>query len=541
MATPTGMPAFFSHSSGLSFGPVLWPCLRPVLRACPFPHLLYSLPINIPLLKEVEPLAAKNSNNTAEGFVGSIFKYSISTFVNMGILGVAILLTGLFIPKEVKGQISMFVGYSQIIMTILVLGLDQSLIRFFYEPPGGLKSNGLFRVCFYLSSAILLGGGALCSVLLARPIYQAIGFSMVGIWVVPLLFLNAFFYMVARYFNVLYRMEGNILLYTVQSILMQFFFKLFYLAGALFGFDNPVPAMVLCSVIGLGAFALVFTFMRRRILRPVRAEFKSGAYKALLPYGVAIAPTAILVMLNGQIPVSYITHTLSKGPAGIYSYAFELSNIVTMIQGGFSSFWGPYMFANYKTQQPRIKQVHDYLNLAVLCFFALLIAFEDLIFFILREFAEAQPIFPVMMLSAVFAILCETTVYGNAIARRPIFDTIGIGLAFAANIGFCVLLVPPFGLLGAAVALALANLVMFLFRTITAQRLYSSINNPYKTAVALVAAVALAAAGTYFTDRFLYKLAACVVALLFYCLLYRKELIHLIKTGLSMVKSLFSR
>lgn len=479
--------------------------------------------------------------DTATGFIGSVFKYSISTFANIGILGASMLLTGLFIAPATLNQINLFIYWTGTIMTVAILGLDQSLIRFYYEPPARLSQNGLFRVCFYLSSAVVLGAGIVGSTLLLGPMYRGIGFLAIGTWGVPLLFLNAFFYMVARYFNVLYRMEGNIRVYTVESVLMQFFYKLFYVLGAFFGLDNPVPAMVLCSVLGLGGFALVFSFMRRGVLRPRRQEFGKKTYAALLPYGLAVAPTAVMVTLNSSLSQSVLFHQLGANDAGVYSYAFQLSNIVTMVQGGFASFWGPYMFANYKTQQARIGRVHNYLNLVILCFFALLVAVQDVIFWLMPRYAAVQGIFPLMMLSAVFTILCETTVYGNAIARRPIFDTIGIGISLGTNILLVVVLAPVFGLPGAAAALALANFLMFLFRTVTAQRLYKSVESPAKTAAALALAVATTAAGTVFAHQFAAKLLCAAAAFVLVCLLYRRELARLLRLGLAMAKQLLGR
>ncbi len=486
-------------------------------------------------------MSQTKSQTTAEGFVGSIFKYSISTFANLGIQAITMLITGFFIPAAVLGQVSIFTQWTNTLMTIAILGLDQALIRFYNEPPAGLSKNGLFRICFYFSSGLLLVGGTIATTLFMRPIYDTLGFSMVGTYVVPMLFLNAFFYMIARYFNVLYRMEGNIKVYTIESILMQFFYRLFLLLGAFLGFSNPVPAMVLCSLLGLGAFALVFSFMRRKVLAPKPPEFAAGGYKSTLPYGIAIAPTAIFITLNYSFSLSYLTSQLGEGAAGIYGMGYMLSNVVAMVQLGFASFWGPYMFAHYKTEQARIRRVHDYINFIILAFFTLLVAFEDIIFWMFGMYADVQPIFPLMMLSAVFTILCETTVYGNYIAKKPIFDTMGIALSFGCNLLLLVLTVPTFGLHGAALALAAANFAMFLFRTLTAQRFYKSINSPARTATALVIASLLTLAGTMFAGQFLLKLAACAAALVIYCLMYRPQMIRLINLGLSILGKLFSR
>ena len=53
---------------------------------------------------------------------------------------------------------------------------------------------------------------------------------------------------------------------------------------------------------------------------------------------------------------------------------------------------------------------------------------------------------------------------GNSIARKPWHDTIGIGLGALSNFGLCALLVPAFGLTGAALALAASNGLAFLYR-----------------------------------------------------------------------------
>jgi O-antigen/teichoic acid export membrane protein len=143
-----------------------------------------------------------------------------------------------------------------------------------------------------------------------------------------------------------------------------------------------------------------------------------------------------------------------------------------------------------------------------------------------------------MMLSAVFNILSETTVYGNAIARRPVFDTVGIGLGFGANVLFVLLLVGPFGLWGAAIALAASNFVTYAFRTLTAQKFYASIESVPRTLWALGLGVLTAAAGTLLAARFPLKLAACAACACAVCLLYRRQLRRCLQLGFGILRSI---
>lgn len=475
--------------------------------------------------------------NTAESFVGSIFKFSISTVVSLLIYAVATLVIDILLPDQaIRGEINQFTVITNSIMTITVLGLDQSYIRFFNEPPGKSKSDGLFRLCFYLSVSTLVIAGIVCSLFFRGPLHSLLEFKLLGSEVVPLLFINALFYMVARYFYVLYRMEQNLKLYTAIAIAMNLFYKLFHLLGAFF--KNQLVSMVVCSMLGLGALAIFCVVSRHKLLRPHRGDVDKDTLKAIMPFGLAVAPTAVMVVLNQSFPMVYVASQLGGAARGIYSYGNLLSNIITAVQLGFASFWAAYMYANYKTQQARIKKVHDYLNLLILGFFTLVVAFEDVLFWVLRNSKEVQIILPLMMLSAVFTVLCETTVYGNTIAKRPIFDTIGNALSIGGNILLLYLLVPRFELIGAAIALTGANFVMFLFRTLTAQHFYSSIAYPAKTAVAVAIAIGLGVAGTWLHNQFLPRLAVCGIALLIYCLLYRKELMRFVQVGLTILKTI---
>lgn len=485
-------------------------------------------------------MPSKLKTETAQGFAGSIFKYSIATFVNFGIYGLALLLTNFVLPDTtLNGEVFQFIAFTNTIMTIVVFGLDQSFIRFYNEPPGRLSGIGLFRLCFYLSTSILFVGGLVCTLFFATPLRKLFQFNLVGDNVIPLLFVSAFFWMVARYFFLLFRMQGHVLYYTIVTILMTVFYRLFFLLTALFTQD--AWALMLSAAAGLGLFALFLLLWKNKLMRPQKTDLDRTALKVIVPFGAAVAPTAVMITLNSAFSSVFIAAQIDSDARGIYSLAIQLSNIVTSIQGGFASFWGAYMYANYKTEQERIIKMHDYLNFIILVFFCFLVAFEDVIFWVLSNFSVIQLIFPIVMLSAVFTILCETTVYGITIARKPIFDTIGIGLSFALNVLFLILLVPRFELIGAASALAIANFSMFAFRTFVAQRLYKSIASPQRTVLALGIALVVTVLGTVWYNQFVLRLTTSLLAIALYCLLYRKQLFGIFQLGMRIAKDLFAR
>ncbi len=470
----------------------------------------------------------EKSSLSPVGLLVSILKYSIATVINFLIYGISLLLVAWLVDPAVWGEVDIFISTSTLFMNICILGLDQSFIRFFNEPPHPLDKQGLFGACFGLSTLVLIATCVISCVFFPQKVLGVFFTNPKKNIYLALLFLNAFMAMVGRYLNIMYRMEGSIKLYTVESVAMQFFSKMFYLVAVFLGatFEN----MVLWFTAGMCLFAFIFLWPNRRWVSFSPAVLLSKANRQIMPYGLALAPTAIMLWVNSLFSKVYISKTIGNGPAGVFSMVSLLSNVVAIIQAGFATFWSAFIYANYKTEQEKIKQVHDYLTFLIVEFLCVLLAFEDVIFFFLGpDYRSGMAVFPIMLLVPVFSIIAETTVYGISIAKKPIHDTIGIGLSVVCNIVFCMLLAPGFGLYGVCVALAGANVVMFLYRTIVAQKLYCSIVSYKRTTLVVLVMFGLVFAACMLNNNFMAKLAVSVAGMLVYIIIYRKQLVSAIQ------------
>ncbi|MBQ5782233.1 MAG: lipopolysaccharide biosynthesis protein [Oscillospiraceae bacterium] len=460
----------------------------------------------------------------------SIFKYSIATWINFIIYGASLLLVAWFIPAGTWGQLDIFISTSTLIMNICILGLDQSFMRFFNEPPQPLDKKGLLGNCFGISSICLVVTCLVCFVLCPQQLLGLFFTEKFPSVYVLYLFVNAFMAMVGRYVNLVYRMAGNIKLYTLESVLMQFFTKVFFVLGVFFSTD--LDFLIIFTVCGMSAFGLVFLFVVRQDITLSPKVLFTKANRQILPYGLALMPTAVMLWLNSLFSKVYISKTIGNEQAGVFSMVSTISNVVAIIQAGFATFWSAFIYANYKTEQEKIKQVHDYLTFVIVEFFCVLVIFEDIIFFILgSEYAQGIEVFPIMVLVPVFLIISETTVYGISIAKKPVYDTIGIGLSVVTNIGFCVLLAPSFGLYGVCVALCLSNLIMFLFRTVIAQKLYCSIPSAKRTTVVCSLLFVIAFFGTVWAHNFVLKAVAGAMGMVVYLFIYHSQLKSAIVLG----------
>ena len=493
------------------------------------------------------PESPKEKPAKAESFVGNVMKYSIATYLGFLISGAALIIKGV-LPADTYAVPATFMAYTMSLMNLGMLGLDQALLRFYHEPTRGVSGRQMFLACVKLSVLVMVLAGAVASVFFAPPLAVAFGLGQGGAALVPFLFLNAALYMLVRYINVLLRLENDVRAYTVQTLWMNACLNLIYLLPGFF--TSNTWAFIAAALAGFGGVAIAFWFRAVGTARPgdtpapkgIRALKTAGrTYRLLLPYGILLAPAAILTPLYRSVCLSFLATGSGTTSQGLFEFGYTLAQLVTTVQAGFSTYWGPYVYANYRTEQARIGRIHDVLNFLVFGFFCLLIMFEDIIFLIFPGKAACLRFFPVMMLSSVFAILIEGTVYGNAIARRPHHDTIGVAVGVGVNVAMCAWLVPLYDVTGAAVAVAASNAAMFLYRTVTGQYYYRTIPSYGRTASGFLLALAATAAGVVFYQHFVIKFVLVGAIVFVYCTLYRPQLQKLWKMGLGLLRKLLHR
>ena len=107
---------------------------------------------------------------------------------------------------------------------------------------------------------------------------------------------------------------------------------------------------------------------------------------------------------------------------------------------------------------------------------------------------------------------------------------------FAGTIAVCAVLVPRFGVMGAAVGLVAANATMFLYRTVTGQYYYRTIPSFSRTICGFLLAVGVAVIGVVFAHNFIIKFVLTAAILFIYCNIYRAQLYKLWQISMGFVR-----
>ncbi len=409
-------------------------------------------------------------------FLKNVFGFSIMSWIAfaIGFLSTPIA-TRLFIPDEL-GKINMFNNYAALFGALCYLGLDQAFVRFYLEPPGKANRTSLLTFCLstslafsLLSSLLLLFGWRFIS-------EQVMKTPDFGVFVC--LFVFSFCTVIFRYLSLIYRMEQNPRLYTMQGVLQIVLTKIAYLAV---GFSSAYakPAIISLTLL-MALFTLVFTLIqRKRFSRHSLSRIDKPFIKEISAFAIPLIPVTIISWMNSNISSVMLFNMLDAATVGIYTAALAMASTVNVIQAGFNTYWAPYVYENYQTGETgRFFTVHRIMACLLTGFGLTIILLQSLVFLLLGPNYRASVVFfPFLFLSPISYCLGETTDMGIGIKKKTYWGTIVFAVSVVLNIGLCYTLIPLLGAAGAAMASTAAAIITLTLRTVIGQHYFHAIQN----------------------------------------------------------------
>ena len=88
----------------------------------------------------------------ASSFLKSLASFSIVPIFTALVTLIVIPAVSSIFPADEYGKINIFYSMGALLVTGVMLGLDNSLIRYDFEPPKGMTSGAIFRVAFFTGS-----------------------------------------------------------------------------------------------------------------------------------------------------------------------------------------------------------------------------------------------------------------------------------------------------------------------------------------------------------------------------------------------------
>lgn len=409
-----------------------------------------------------------------KGFLKNFMIIGTGSFLSMllGFLTTPII-TRIVDPTD-YGQFSIFTMYSNLAIMVLYLGLDQSMVRYFYEEDTFEYRQALLKKCVKLPVVATIGASILAIVLYEFGILQ-FEFEQE---VLVCLCIYTLILVVYRFSLLFIRLQYKTKIYSALGVIQKIAYIV--IVFALLYFSNANHMMVLV----LATMAAAFLCMVASIL----AEKKSWCFsscdtaackvpdKSLLIYGYPYIISMGVTSLFQAIDKISLNMYCSYTEVGIYSSTMTLIHIFNIVQTTFNTLWAPMAVEHY-TKDKEDKAFYQKGNqvITVIMFFLGLsvILIKDVFAILLGEkYREAAHILPFLVFSPIMYTISETTVNGLVFMKKSKLQVLVAVVACVTNIIGNTILVPIYGCQGAAISTGLSYIVFFMMRTFLSNKFF---------------------------------------------------------------------
>jgi O-antigen/teichoic acid export membrane protein len=400
----------------------------------------------------------------------------------------------LYLSPEDYGALALLGSVEVIAKIFFRWGLDGSFMRFFYEYEDPLSRRRLASTIFFLLLSV--NGALLLVSLAAAPLLsQALFAGAPHLRALQLTLVNTFCIAFTFFPFHLLRMEKQAATFSALTLARSVSTLLLRLVLVI-GFGYGVLGVVVADVIVTAGLMVVLWRWFRRL---IGFEFSRVMLRESLRFGLPRVPHAAAqqVMAVGDRFVLKLFRSLDE--IGVYSIGVSIGLTQKLFLSAFEYAWAPFYYAN--AREPNAKALFSAMTTYGLAVLALLTAGlsaigADLIAAVTREqaatYAAAADVVTWTALGVFFQGAYLLTSIGLNITKHTQYYPASTVVAAAANIALNFLLVPGFGILGAAWANAAAYALQAILAFRFSQRFYPI---EYETRrIALLAGAALVAA-----------------------------------------------
>jgi len=448
--------------------------------------------------KESVGTSTAPTRRSLQHLVDQVAGYGIGAVINR-VLGIIVAcIYPMLLSKDEYGRLDVVFSVTGLLGVVFYLGLDSSLPRFYFEEPGAGERKKLVSTIFYsvvLFSLISVGILLLASKPLALWLYEDpryVYYFRLMLLGMPLTMASNMALVVLRLqrrvreFNML--MAANLAVAAIFGISSILLFKI-GAAGVLVGF-----------ICGNAATAIAGIWS-------VRTEISAAPFgcemKKLLDVGFPLAISGTAMWLVGSVNRPILVRHVPADDIGLYAIASGAIGMFGMLIAAFRNAWQPFAFSIMKQQD------HPYIYARALTLFTALgttaaagmALFSPQVLLLInlythKNWSGAAPSVGPLAIGTVFSAMCIVVQTGVFIARRTRVIVIAVGIAALVNAILNFLMIPYWGIMGAAMATALGHLAALVSGYFFSQR-FAPVPYPIgKLTTTLIAGAVAIAAGS---------------------------------------------
>ena len=228
-------------------------------------------------------------------------------------------------------------------------------------------------------------------------------------------------------------------------------------------------------------------------------EFDRSLLREMNRFGVPLIPTALFLWVTNFSDRFFLVKLADVAEAGLYSVGVRIASAMVLLLTAFRTAWPAFAYSIRDEMEAR--RTYAY----VLTYLTVITAWVALALSLLApwivdlladpDFAESASVVGPLAFSTVAYAAYIVVAIGVGRMRRTQFNWVVTGIAAAVNVALNIVLIPPYGMIGAAVATVAAYATMAVGMAWWSQRIYPVPYQWRRVATAALAAVALASLG----------------------------------------------
>lgn len=356
-----------------------------------------------------------------------------------------------------------------------VLGLDGALTRFYYEYKDKGKEKELISSIWIflliydiLISIVLLflGKG-----IISKLILKDIPFKPYFIFLVLICFFTTF----SSLPLVLVRLREQAFrfgLFNIITTIVNVFFIFYFVSYKKQGAEGNLKANLITYVI----FSIVYFILNFKDLKPVIAP---KIIKGALKYGIPLIPHALGAWILMSSDRFFLNMYRTKDELGIYGLGYQFGMLVYFLIVAVNKAYVPFFFKTAEEEKENAPKVFEeiiryYLVIIITIGFGLALFSKEIISIMVpnKSYHIAYTIVPLIALAYILNGFYFMSVNGIFYSKKTYILPVSTGISAVVDVILNYLLIPKYGMYGAAIATASAYLVLFIVTYYYSQKFY---------------------------------------------------------------------
>jgi O-antigen/teichoic acid export membrane protein len=419
-----------------------------------------------------------------------------------------------YLDREDLGQVGIVVALSAVAVTILRLGISSAFFRFYFDDEDDASRRLVVRTSFWFTLAMGLAGLAL-ALLVAGPAADVLGLEDARL--VRAAGVGVLAQMVYEQQTALFRAEERSTAFVVAS-LSNVAVTIAATVLLVVVWEQGALGVVVGNLTGtLAVTVALVAFVHREQLG---RGFSRPLLREMNRFGMPLVPAALALIVVNFSDRFFLVHLADLEEVGLYEIGVRIASAMVLLLTAFRTAWPAFAYSIRDDGEARRTYAYVLTYLVVIASW-LALALGLLAPWLVRLLATpefyggSRVVAPLAFGTVAYAAYIVMAI-GVGRAKRTQFNWAITGAAAALNVALNLVLIPPYGMTGAAAATVASYSLMLLLMTWYAQRVFPVQYQWRRVLTAAAAAVALLVAGKVLDTGFAVSLllaAAYPVAL----------------------------